>query len=148
GSWEELDYPSQSEADQALCNNLAYWTNGNTTGIDQIFRHSCLYREKWNRKDYRERTIRNALSIKLQEAQKKLQKPSSCNKPTGNGSVLKPLSMIVNDIYDNPEGDIGFQTPFQSLNRHTGGLKGHVNLQALPQDRKNILCCPDSRLRS
>lgn len=68
GSWDELGYPSQSEADQALCNHLAYWANYNPTGIDQIFRESGLYREKWERDDYRENTIKKALSLRHQKA--------------------------------------------------------------------------------
>jgi len=63
GAWEELDHPSQSEADQALCNLLAYWTNCNPMGIDQLFRKSKLYRDKWDRDDYRDSTIENAISI-------------------------------------------------------------------------------------
>ena len=63
GAWEELDHPSQSEADQALCDLLAYWTNCNPTGIDQLFRKSKLYRDKWDRDDYRDSTIENAISI-------------------------------------------------------------------------------------
>jgi len=59
--WEGLGYPSQSEADQALCNYLSYWTDGNSIGIDQIFRQSKLYRKKWERKDYREGTIKKSL---------------------------------------------------------------------------------------
>ena len=63
GAWEELDHPSQSEADQALCDLLAYWTNCNPMGIDQLFRKSKLYRDKWDRDDYRDSTIENAISI-------------------------------------------------------------------------------------
>ena len=44
-------YPSQSEADLALCNLLAYWTNGNAYRMDALFRQSALYREgKWNKR--------------------------------------------------------------------------------------------------
>src|SRR5690606_29554285 len=34
-------YPSHSEADLALCNLLAYWTNGNAHRIDALFRQSA-----------------------------------------------------------------------------------------------------------
>lgn len=36
-------YPSQSEADLALCNLLAYWTNGDAAKIDSLYRQSGLY---------------------------------------------------------------------------------------------------------
>ncbi len=60
-------YPSQSEADLALCNLLAYWTNGNAYRMDALFRQSGLYREdKWNRRHgadtYGNMTINKALS--------------------------------------------------------------------------------------
>jgi len=68
GAWEELDYSSQSEADQALCKQLAYWTNNNPVGIDQLFRKSGLYRDKWEREDYRNTTLQNAISFRQQQA--------------------------------------------------------------------------------
>jgi hypothetical protein len=54
------DYPSPSEADAALCSILAFWTQDGAQ-IDRMFRGSGLYRDKWERKDYRERTIGRAL---------------------------------------------------------------------------------------
>jgi len=56
-------YDSHSEADLALCCELAYWTRGDRDRIDRLFRQSGLYREdKWEgREDYRERTINAAL---------------------------------------------------------------------------------------
>jgi primase-polymerase (primpol)-like protein len=55
------DYPSQSEADQAFCNLVAFYSTDELQ-IDRIFRRSKLYREKWERADYREGTIRKAIS--------------------------------------------------------------------------------------
>lgn len=60
-------YPSASEADLALCNLLAYWTNGNAYRMDALFRQSALYREgKWNKRHgadtYGNMTINKALS--------------------------------------------------------------------------------------
>lgn len=49
GSWEGL-YPSQSEADLALCNHLAFWTQKDEQQMDRIFRSSGLYRDKWDKK--------------------------------------------------------------------------------------------------
>lgn len=53
-------YESASEADSALCVLLAFWCNRNPEQIDRIFRQSGLYRPKWERADYRERTINHA----------------------------------------------------------------------------------------
>jgi putative DNA primase/helicase len=54
-------YTSVSEADQALCSLLAFWTGPDPTKIDEFFRQSGLCREKWERADYRDRTISKAL---------------------------------------------------------------------------------------
>lgn len=42
-------YTSQSEADMALCNHLAYWTGCDAERMDRMFRGSGLFREKWLR---------------------------------------------------------------------------------------------------
>lgn len=65
--WEgnTAGYESQSEADLALCSHLAFWTGGDERQIDQLFRESGLYRDKWDadrgEKTYGERTISKAL---------------------------------------------------------------------------------------
>ncbi len=52
--------PSASEGDLALCNRLGWWTGYDPQRIDQLFRQSGRMRSKWNRSDYRERTLRKA----------------------------------------------------------------------------------------
>jgi hypothetical protein len=47
GTWR-ADYPSQSEADLALCIMLAFWTGRDAPRMDALFRHSGLHRDKWN----------------------------------------------------------------------------------------------------
>ena len=49
GNWQGV-YSSQSEADLALCNQLAFWTQKNQTQMDRIFRSSGLMRPKWDEK--------------------------------------------------------------------------------------------------
>jgi hypothetical protein len=56
-------YASQSEADLALCTKLAFWTGKDAARMDALFRRSGLYREdKWEREDYREKTIAKAIA--------------------------------------------------------------------------------------
>ena len=43
-------YASQSEADMAFCNLLAFWCGGDISTMDAIFRSSGLMRDKWDRK--------------------------------------------------------------------------------------------------
>lgn len=49
GGWEQF-YNSQSEADMAFANDLAFWTGRDFQKMDSIFRKSSLYREKWDSK--------------------------------------------------------------------------------------------------
>ena len=51
------DYGSQSESDAALCAIIAFRTGPDPDAIDAVFRDSALYRDKWERDDYREATI-------------------------------------------------------------------------------------------
>ena len=55
-------YASRSEADLALVSLLAFWTGGDEARMDALFKSSGLYREKWERADYRERTTQAALA--------------------------------------------------------------------------------------
>ncbi len=51
----------KSAADLALVSLIAFWTGPDHDRIDRIFRGSALYREKWEREDYRRGTIQAAL---------------------------------------------------------------------------------------
>ena len=59
-------YPSQSEADLALCNRLAWWTDYDAARVDALFRRSGLWRPKWDERHgeqtYGERTIAMAIA--------------------------------------------------------------------------------------
>lgn len=65
GNWCGL-HNSQSEADLALCNHLAFWTQCNASQMDRIFRSSGLYRSKWDTRrgeyTYGEKTIERAIA--------------------------------------------------------------------------------------
>lgn len=49
-----------SEADAGLCEILAYYGGPDPERIDRLYRRSGLFRDKWDRDDYRDRTIRLA----------------------------------------------------------------------------------------
>lgn len=49
-SGDTSGYGSQSEADMALCNMLAFWTGCDAEKMDALFRSSGLMRNKWDRK--------------------------------------------------------------------------------------------------
>jgi NrS-1 polymerase HBD domain len=54
--------PDHSRADAALCKMLAHWAGRCVSTVDWLYRRSKLYRPKWERSDYRERTLRYAFS--------------------------------------------------------------------------------------
>ena len=64
GAWKGA-YKSQSEADIAFCNMLAFWTGGDAQQMDAIFHQSGLYRAKWDEQHgaitYGQATINAAL---------------------------------------------------------------------------------------
>jgi putative DNA primase/helicase len=86
-------YDSHSEADVALCAILAFWTQGEAARIEKLFGQSGLAeRNKWTkREDYRDRTIRAALSGPLGFYQK-----------SGRTSLLPSEPKITQLIQDNP----------------------------------------------
>lgn len=49
GNWQGA-YKSQSEADIAFCNQLAFWCGKDEAQMDRIFRSSGLMREKWDKR--------------------------------------------------------------------------------------------------
>jgi hypothetical protein len=59
-------YNSPSEADEALVSLLAFWCGPDPGRIDQLFRSSGLMRDKWDRQDYRDRTINTVLDGKTE----------------------------------------------------------------------------------
>ena len=59
--WDGSYPDDRSRGDLSLCCHLAFWTGGDAERMDRLFRLSGRYREKWERVDYRERTIARAL---------------------------------------------------------------------------------------
>lgn len=57
------DYPSPSEADMALVSIISFYTSDKDQ-IERIMNQSALRRDKWNRRDYMERTIDKAIETK------------------------------------------------------------------------------------
>ncbi len=60
GDYESY-YSSGSEADLAECSILAFYSGGDFDTIDRLHRRGKLYREKWEREDYRKMTIEKAI---------------------------------------------------------------------------------------
>ena len=84
GSWERygIGDGSQSSADQAFCNTLAFWCRCDAVLMDAIFRRSGLYRQKWDKrrgaKTYGQITIDRAIKDcrDIWEPQERVQRPA------------------------------------------------------------------------
>ena len=61
GNYQGHGYPSQSEADLALASIIGYYVGPHPDKIDACFRSSGLYRDKWERTDYREGVLGKAV---------------------------------------------------------------------------------------
>lgn len=58
-----MQHGDHSAADAALLRILAYWTARDAARMDALFRQSGLYRQKWERHDYRDRSIQHAIDM-------------------------------------------------------------------------------------
>ena len=106
GNWQDL-YPSQSEADAAFCGLLAREGLGSLQ-IDMVLRASGLYREKWERPDYRRRTMNGVMANP---------KPSNARDSVQDESANWVLEMNERYALVRIGADIqvmDFQTPNQS----------------------------------
>ncbi|ELZ68542.1 hypothetical protein C457_11076 [Haloferax prahovense DSM 18310] len=89
-------YDSNSEADMALCCLLAFWTGGDTTQMDTLFRQSGLLRAKWDEvhyadgSTYGEKTIDRAI-----EATSEYYDPSPRNESTQSKLETGPETTVV-----------------------------------------------------
>lgn len=81
-------YQSQSEADLALCNQLAFWTGRDPDRMDRLFRQSGLMRNKWDRRQsgttYGAITIQNACRS-CREVYTPRETAQQAFQPVGNG---------------------------------------------------------------
>jgi len=83
----EHSYGSDSEADLALCDLLAFWCGSDVSRIDQLFRGSARMREKWDstrgESTYGAQTIEKALASRTEfygsrQVADKILSPTSC----------------------------------------------------------------------
>jgi hypothetical protein len=54
------DYTSASEADLAFCSRVGWWVRWDKDRVDRLFRRSRRMRAKWERENYRRRTLARA----------------------------------------------------------------------------------------
>jgi hypothetical protein len=102
----------ESRADLALCGLLARHTT-NHVQLDRLFRLSGLMREKWNRKDYRERTVAKALAGRAESstptnAQQEPWPELDAGAPS-SGPNSKHLHPPVSEAWPSPPEKAAFQ---------------------------------------
>ena len=105
-------YGSQSEADLALCGMLAFWTGGDAMRMDSLFRQSGLYRKKWDRGDYRNRTIAEALHGKTEfyKPPKRVRLTDVADSSTENEQQRTQAELLIQctvgaELFHTPAGD-------------------------------------------
>ncbi len=83
-------YPSDSEADLALCRILAFWAQKDPVRIERLFNLSVLgQRDKWrDRADYRQRTITAALQDQKESSRGQAAPPPEI----GQGPTRRPTT--------------------------------------------------------
>jgi putative DNA primase/helicase len=92
--------PDHSGADQALCNYLAFFTGNDRARMDRLFRQSRLYREKWERQDYRNGTIDKAVADTTEVYRGKRRMATA--QTNGHSSNSAQAPSYPNDLPDKP----------------------------------------------
>jgi hypothetical protein len=98
GDWQGAGFPSQSEADLALCSIVALYTQ-DAEQIDRLYRASALNREKWERptagSTYGAKVIDKALSGITETYQPPRSAPKEGSKPKPTPPPAAALPQII-----------------------------------------------------
>lgn len=103
GSWEG-HYQSQSDADMAMANLLAFWCAKNFSQMDSIFRQSNLYRDKWDAK-------RGDSTYGQQTLYKAINETSNIYTPTNK---KEPLKYVFGEAFGGDDKGNDVEYPVQS----------------------------------
>lgn len=142
----------ESRADLALCNYLAFWTNNDTSRMDNLFRQSALMRPKWDEqhgsRTYGAMTISKALiagegyrrineyksfmmtsekSDTVFEAQGETEKPKTLIEPD------KILSMNLTNVYsyvESVEEGVTLDSDLTRFQQYQDRKTGYSNIDA------------------
>lgn len=109
-------FGSHSEADLALCTVLAFWCGGDTDQMDRLFRKSALYRDKWEREDYRIATLEKAVAATTR-FYTPVAIPAAAEDFGDLQPLLRELTPEVNNRYHG--GDIGAGRLFADVYKDT-----------------------------
>ena len=147
GDWQGQGFPSQSEADMALCTSLAFWTGKDYRQINNIFRRSGLFRDKWDKVHYAggvtygERTVAEAIS-KCRSVYKDNGRGETKPGSGDNGIVNNVVSGVFvqgNAYYMDKGKDIKRLTNFKIIPCDCINVDGEKRMTAMLFNMKNQL---------
>lgn len=115
GKWPEAGHKSQSEADLSLVGSLVFVVGNDPARIDRLFRQSGLFREKWDREDYRDSTIRKALEgVKSFYRPKKVNTSTPASQAECDAVEIDCSIMIRPELFHTPDVS-GIAIPIRSI---------------------------------
>lgn len=124
GRWAQLNIGdgSQSSADQAFCNALAFWCRRDEALMDAIFRRSGMMRPKWDQRrggmTYGQKTIRTAIKdcreVWEPSRKKRRQAPPEGPPPAPSQGEAPPTEM--KSLFAYPFDDTGNARRFADSN--------------------------------
>ena len=142
----------ESRADLALCSYLAFWTNNDTSRMDNLFRQSALMRSKWDEKHgaqtYGAMTISKALiagdsyrrtndsksfmiisekSDTISAPQAETEKPKTLTKPD---KIMSMNLTNVNSYLESLEEGINLDSDLTRFQQYKNRKTGYSNIDA------------------
>ena len=129
-----------SAADIALCNILAFWLQGDFNDIDGYFRQSRLYRDKWERANYRASTINKAVDLcggNYRRLPGRPKKPKEKKKYTENEQKLLAQAVEKYGVYDEEKitiSAVAYHLAKQGITTKYNETTRKVNVSGLDDD--------------
>lgn len=114
GNWMMAgNYPSQSEAEFAFLEELAFFTQNNPQLMEEIYRESGMYREKWDRRQngtyYGQEQIQKIISERISQGKSVYQpkkKITATSQPQNNTvQVQKSLDILCSEVAERLQKD-------------------------------------------
>jgi len=137
-SGDMTGYKSQSEADQALCNLLAFWCGGDVEQMDNIFRQSALMRDKWDEKHGSQTYGQTTLEKAVQDCGSFYNPDSTEFK----GKLRQKAAGEFAAVSGQQQGDI--INPLDNPRRYTSDDKGNGYLFA-DSFKNGLRYCPEAK---
>lgn len=118
GLWQGL-YQSQSDADLAFCNMLAFWFGRDKARMDNVFRKSGLYRDKWDRKTSGDKTYGD---ITLNKA------IAGCRDIYQPGGAMDDYNLVIGGVNTDPPEEKATAPPKFYSYDDTGNAERFITL--------------------